>query len=242
MLKTLLLLLGSMAGAAWAQAQDSLSGPFLSPAATGHVTGIYDQPVNSQSRLYNGTEHYGYSYRIKGFAYFLEPGPQIGNIVYDELEYTQVPIWYDLVKDEVIVRHVNKYTRIALVSQKVKSFSISGHHFIRLEIDSLSGAPLATGFYEALYTGKTQVLARHVKTIREVIKDEVERDFESHDWYYIKKDNSYRNVKNLKSLLSVFGEQSKDIKQYLRKNGIRYKNDPANTIVKAAAYYDSLNL
>jgi hypothetical protein len=242
MLKNLLLLLGYMAGVVCVQAQDSLPGPSLSPSSTGNVTGMYDETVDNQSRLYNGSEHYGYSYKIKGFAYFQDPGVQKGRIVYDELEYTDVPMWYDLVKDEVIIRHFNKYTRVALVSQKVKEFTILDHHFIRLVIDSLSGTPLTTGFYEQLYNDKTQVLARHIKVINEVVKDEVERDFSGHDWYYIKKGNSYYSVKNYKGLLGVFKEQSKEIKQYLRKNSIRYKNDPANTIVKAAAYYDSLNL
>ena len=46
-----------------------------------------------------------------------------GSIVYDELEFTNVRMMYDLVKDQVIVLHYNGFTKIGLVSEKVKEFN-----------------------------------------------------------------------------------------------------------------------
>lgn len=241
MLKNLVFLLAYLGTGAWLQAQDSVSGPSLSASSAENAVAVYTQALDHQSRLYNGVEHYGYNYRIKGFAYLQDPAVQKGRVVYDELVYTDVPMWYDLLKDQVIIQHFNTFTRLGLVPDKVKEFTIFNRHFIRVQIDSLSGAPLRTGFYEQLYNGRSQVLAKRVKIINETVKDEVERDFVEFNYYYIKKDNRYHSVKNSGGLLSVFKERAKEVKQYLRKNKIRYKKNPEDAIVKATAYYDSLN-
>lgn len=223
------------------QAQDSSTPQPVAPPAVENAVAVYYSSVDHQSRLYNGIEHIGYSPRIKGHAYFQAVELRKGTIVYDGLVYTDVPMWYDMVKEQVIIQHFNKFTRIGLVSQKVTSFTLLDHQFIRLEIDSTLGLPIYTGFYDLLYKGPSTVLVRRIKTIYEVVKDEVEREFTQQNYYFIQKDSAYYSVKSFKGLLTIFKDRSKEIKQYLRKNKIRYKKDKENTIVKAAAYYDSLN-
>src|SRR5438093_7006017 len=63
---------------------------------------IYNPFIEKQSRLYNGVEHLGYAYKIKGYAYFLQRELSPGTIVYDELEFANVPMLYDLLKGQVI--------------------------------------------------------------------------------------------------------------------------------------------
>lgn len=220
-------------------AQDSATQSLI-PAAAENAVAAYNASVDHQARLYNGIEHYGYYIRIKGFAYFNEPVVQKGSIEYDGLVYNNISMWYDLVKDQVIILHFNNFTRVGLVSEKVKEFTVLNHHFIRLQFDSTSQTPLTTGFYDELYKGSSTVLAKRVKVINEIVKDEIEREFMQHNLYCIQKDSTYYIVKNYKGLLSVFKYRAKEIKQYLRKNKIRYRKEPENALVKAAAYYDSL--
>src|SRR5689334_12838195 len=80
---------------------------------------VYNQFIEKESRLYNGIVHPGYLYSIKGYAYWLEKW-QKGSMVYDELEFTNVSMLYDLVKDQVIILHYNHIINIGLVSEKVK--------------------------------------------------------------------------------------------------------------------------
>lgn len=232
MYKQYLFLLGLGALTASIKAQDH--------APVDNALSVYKTSVDHQSRLYNGIEHLGYAPKIKGHAYFQESAAQNGRIVYDELVYTEVPMWYDLLKDQVIILHFNQYTRIGLISEKVTAFDLLDHHFIRIQVDSNASSPLRTGFYDVLYKGQLQVLAKRVKIINEIVKDQVERDFAQMNYYYIQKDSGYYAVKNYRSLMAFFQDRSKDIKQYLRKNKIRYRKDHENTIIKATAYYDSL--
>jgi hypothetical protein len=202
---------------------------------------VYNPFIEKQSRLYNGIEHAGYSIKIKGHAYFIQKELQTGTVVYDELEFANVRMLYDLHKDQLIVLHHNGFTKLGLVSEKVKEFSLFDHHFVRLIADSLSHSPLLTGFYDEVYKGRLNVLVKRGKFIEEMVKDELEREFIQLDLYYIQKAGVYHQVKNYKGLLTLLKDRSKEIKQYLRKNRIKYRKGAENAIVKAVEYYDSLN-
>jgi hypothetical protein len=219
-------------------AQNNMSAPAALPTIV-NAGNVYNPFIEKQSRLYNGIEHLGYSFRIKGHAYFLQRELQTGTVVYDELEFVNVPMLYDLFKDQVVIQHFNGFTRIGLVQEKVTAFTLNGHHFIRL--DSLLGAPIITGYYDELYSGRLKVLAKRGKYIEETIKDELEREFIQKDLFFIQKDSTYHAIKNYKGLLTLLKDRSKEVRQYLRKNRIKYRKGPENAIVKATAYYDSLN-
>jgi hypothetical protein len=221
------------------KAQNKINVPAATPIIV-KAGDVYNPFIHKQSRLYNGIEHLGYSLRIKGHAYFLHKELNTGSLVYDELEFANVPMLYDLLKDQVIVQHSNGFSKVGLVSEKVKEFTLLNHHFIRLEGDSLSSSPIITGFYDELYTGKLTVLAKRIKFIDEQIKDELEREFLQHNYFFIKKEGVYYTIKNYKGLLSVLKDKAPAVKQYLRKNRIKFRKGPENAIVKATAYYDSI--
>lgn len=221
-------------------AQNSANTPTTLPVIV-NAGDVYNPFIEKQSRLYNGIEHQGYSFKIKGHAYFLQKEMTKGTLVYDELEFTNVPIMYDLLKEQVIIQHNNNFSKVGLVSEKVKEFTLYNHHFIRLVIDSISHSPLTTGFYDEVYKGRLNVLIRRTKWIEETVKDELEREFISLDLFYIQKSGTYYPIRNYKGLMAVLKDKSKDIKQYLRRNKIKYRKGAENAIVKAAVYYDSLN-
>jgi hypothetical protein len=200
---------------------------------------VYNPFIEKQSRLYNGIEHLGYSYKIKGHAYFLQKELATGTVIYDELEFANVPMLYDLLKDQVVVQHFNGFSKVGLVSQKVKEFTLLNHHFIYL--DSTLGAPITTGFYDELYNGNIKVLVKRGKFIEETIKDELEREFIQTNAFFIQKAGTYYAIKNYKGLLTVLKDKAPAIKQYLRKNRIKFRKGPENAVLKASVYYDSIN-
>jgi len=200
---------------------------------------IYNPFIEKQSRIYNGVEHLGYSYKIKGHAYFLQRELSTGTIVYDGLEFANVPMLYDLLKGQVVVQHFDGFSKIGLISSKVQSFSLLNHHFVRL--DSIPGTPITGGFYDELYTGNTKVLVKRGKFIEETIKEELEQEFIEINPVFIHKKDSYYAIRSYKTLLTVLKDKAPQVKQYLRKNKIKFRKDPENTILKAAEFYDSTN-
>ena len=216
----------------------------VSPDTTGNTpadkaVSYYYNFIDNQSRLYNGNEHLGYSQRITGFAYFGENNWQTGTVLYDGLVFKNVPMLFDLYKDLVIVRHFNEYLKIALISPKVKSFTIADHHFIRIVQDSLTNPLLKTGFYDVLYDGNLTCLARRTKIIEETVTDHLEQEFVEKNFYYIKKNGVFKAVKSYKGLLEILKEHGKEIRRYLKKNKIKFRKNKETAIVTAVSYYDS---
>jgi hypothetical protein len=240
MFKRLLSGIASLACCA-ALAQDSATDSNFTAAAITHAVSSYHHYIDKQSRLYNGIEYFGHSPKIEGIPYFQENTWQTGSIVYDGIRYDTVQMMYDLVKDRLVILHFNGFFRIALFSEKVKSFTLMDHHFVRIERDSLGHSPLVTGFYDQLYTGPTTVLARRSKFIEETVKEQLERKFTPQDQFYVYKGGSYHIIRTKSALLSLLKDHAKEVKQYLRKMKLTFRKDKENAILQAAIHYDSLN-
>jgi hypothetical protein len=240
MVKTAVFVLCFVAFLKTGMAQNNMNAPAVTPTIV-KAGDVYNPFIEKQSRLYDGIEHLGYSVRIKGHAYFLTKELQTGTVVYDELEFVNVPMVYDLLKEQVVIQHFNGFTKIALVQEKVKEFTLNGHHFIRLKAGTASRSPIITGYYDELYTGRLKVLVKRGKVIDETIKDELEREFMQMDLIFIQKEGTYYLIKNYKGLLTVLKNKSKEVRQYLRKNRIKFRKNAEEAILKATVYYDSLN-
>jgi hypothetical protein len=238
MLKHTAFVLGFAASCLSGKAQNNTSATLPIIVKAGDV---YNPFIEKQSRLYNGVEHLGYAFRIKGHAYFLQRELSIGTIEYDELEFANVTMLYDLLKDQVVVQYLDGFSKVGLISSKVRSFSLLNHHFIRLHGDSTSNSPIITGFYDESYSGNIKVLVKRGKLIEETIKEEIEREFVEINAVFIQKEGRYYAIKTYKTLLTVLKDKAPQIKQYLRKNKIKFRKDPENTILKAAVFYDSIN-
>src|SRR5258708_33877954 len=153
--------------------------------------------VGQQSRLYNGHEYLPYDRHIKGnalFPYGVESW-EPGDVNYDGVVYKNVPMMYDIFKDVVVVLLYNKFSMYSLLANKVHDFTFDNHHFVRVETDSLNNnnSGITSGFYDQLYGGKIEALAKRVKTIQNSSNTTttIETYFISANEYYFRKDNTY---------------------------------------------------
>lgn len=227
------------AGAAFAQ-DSATENHFIKDAETKAVDAYY-QYTGKRARLYNGVEHLGYFYTIKGNAYYLTDAWQKGSVLYDGLFYDNVSMMYDIYKDEVVILHFNGY-RLTLLSEKVKSFTLPAHRFVRMVYDSLAAArtTLPTGFYEYVYEGKTNAYAKRIKILDEKLTDVVEQEFLVANNYFIYNNGLYHSCSTLRGLRNALQDKSKEVRRYLRKNKIKFKENPEYAIVAAVKYYDTL--
>ena len=62
------------------------------------------------------------------------------------------------------------------------------------------------------------------------------------DDYYIWKLNSYVPVSSKKELVNFLYDHKKDVKRFMRKDRIGYKNDRDNTMIQVATYFCSMYL
>jgi hypothetical protein len=208
--------------------------------AAANTIDVYYHALGDQSPLYNGREYIEYASTLQeGHPFFELPVFVKGSIRFDGMEFQDVPMQYDMIKDEVIIQHFGKVYKINLPVEKIERFTLSGHNFIRIIQDS--SHQLKTGFYDRLYNGKIMVLAKREKKIREErINFQISNVVDQKNYYYIKKDGIYYTLKNMHTLLGILKSKKKEIQQYLNKNKIKYKNDPEHAMIIAAEYYDRL--
>jgi hypothetical protein len=210
------------------------------------VSGFY-KSIGEQSRLYDGHEYLPYDPHIKGNALFPydAQGWEPGEVAYDGILYKNVPMMYDVYKDALVVLLYNKFTMYTLLKTRVHDFSFSNHHFVRLDADSISNdkSGIVSGYYDQLYSGKIEVLARRSKSIQNSSNSVVltpETFFTSTDDYYLRKGNTYYKIGSKGAILGVLKDKKSELQQYLRSNKIKYGANPEDAMAKMAAYYDHL--
>ena len=208
--------------------------------STSKIVRIYYQSLGEQAPLYNGSEYLDYAYTLQeGHPFFGSPGYVNGSIHFDGMVFNEVPMTYDIVKDQLVILDYHNYYRINLPADKVQQFEIQGHTFIRLIRDSLN--KIKTGFYERLYSGKIALFVkREKKIVQQYSNMEISNIVRSQNIYYIRSENVFYLVNSKSSLLAALKNKQKPVQQYLKKNKIKFRKDPENATLMAVEYYDQL--
>ena len=204
---------------------------------------VYERSLGEQSGIYRGPGYIGHPYpTTNGHPFFETPDQTIGTIYYDGMLYKDIPIWYDLVKDQVIVLHTDGLSKISLHNEKIDYFSLYNHLFIHIKKDTSNTFSLSAGFYDRVYQGKTEVL---VKRSKGSLKDATTQGIfikilKQKNDFYIKKGEKYYPVESAGSVLKALRSKQKEIQEFLKKSNIKFRKDPENTIIRMVRYYDQL--
>ena len=209
-----------------------------------NTVSLYFKSLGEQSGIYRGPGYIGYPYQVtNGHQFFESPVFSKGTIFYDGMLYQDIPMWYDLVKDEVVVRTLDSLSMISLHNERIDYFSLLGHHFKKIIQDPSNSNSLSTGFYDQIYKGKSEVLVRRFKGTLEDVSPEgiFTKILKQKNEIYLKKDGKYFSVLSSGSVLKVLGNKQKEILSQLKKNSIKFKKDPEKATVMMVMYYDQLN-
>ncbi|MFI5136309.1 MAG: hypothetical protein ACHQIM_00690 [Sphingobacteriales bacterium] len=202
----------------------------------------FDQGIGEESRLYNGFVQNQYDPGIEGNAYLDDnDGWSTGSVDYDGETFEGVPMLYDLYTDQVIVLLGSNGLPYRLVKDKVNNFDLRRRHFVRVP-DNEEG--VQGGFYEELYGGKSQVVNKLEKKLTTTKGAAgISRYFspvDNYQRYYIKKGSKYYSVSGLGSVLEVFSDKKKEIKQFIKDSKLRFNELRELSLVEIAGYYDRL--
>jgi hypothetical protein len=203
-----------------------------------NAIGVYYQNLGQESPLYNGSQYIEYAYTLQeGNPFFQVANFINGNVNLDGMIFRDVPMLYDIVKDQLIIQDFQKVYKINLPADRIQQFLLLGHLFVRLDASD----QVKTGFYDQLYKGKIALFAKREKKILEKYSNiQISKVVISQNVYYIKKDGVYYTVKNKSSLFSVLKSKKKEVQQYLKANDIKFKREPERAMIMAVKYYDQL--
>ena len=201
---------------------------------------VYERAMDRQEHVYEGNEYISHDHRIKVHPYFPVDSLTSGTIAYNGASYRNVKMVYDVVRDELSVQPPEGGYRIRLDRNKISQFSLGKHQFVRITGDSTLGLP--TGFYEVLYHGRSNVWAHHVKTVHEDISSgSYKAEYLVKDRFYVQKEGTYYEVKTKRSVLTLFPDQTKALRKFIRANNLKFKDGLRDAaITRVVNQYDEL--
>ncbi|HEY6082142.1 MAG TPA: hypothetical protein VIU45_01715 [Chitinophagaceae bacterium] len=224
-------------------AQNSGQDSSLTALQVGNAVKVYNAYTNANLPLYNGRDYIPYTFKKEGNPFFESDSITAGMVNYAGRDYQKVPMLFDIARNELVIVSYDDQHFIVLDNDKVDSFHIRGHAFIRLvHNDSLPGSP-PTGFYDRLYNGNIKVWAGRTKTFQEsTAGGELIRIFSPRNYYYIFSNNTYYAAKNKKDILAIMSDKRHEMKKFSRKQKLKFnKKGMERAIVAVATYYDRLN-
>lgn len=211
--------------------------------AAQNLEAYFNKAVKQQSKLFNGAFYEFYLPRITGSAYFKDSQEFTkGSVVYDGFLYEDVPLLYDLYRDVLVSVFYEGNFKFNLISEKVTEFKIDNHHFVYLDkgLDSTKSVG-RTGFYDLLHKGRIKIYSKRTRLLQEATDARYARQFfVPKNFYYVEKDKTLYSFSSLGSFLSLFKKERSEMRKYLKKNEIRYKDNPERAMVLLANYYDTL--
>jgi len=200
------------------------------------VVDVYNKTIGDQSEFYNGPQFNPPPKAYRGSPYFLDSASlQPANIRYNGTHYKDVPILYDAYDDLMVsVSHSVLYS---IRSEKLSDVFLADHHFIYL-----AGSKLTTGYYDQLYDGASEILVKRGRgVVKRVEQQSVQVIYQVDDVIYVRKGTDYIPVNSKQSVLSVFKNKSKQLKEYMSANKISFRKDREHSIAQLASYYDQIN-
>lgn len=199
---------------------------FLQAARTEAVN-VYERTLHEQAHVFEGNEYIAHDHRIKVHPYYTIDTLQKGTILYNGVRYHDVPMLYDIVREELAIQPPDGGYRLRLRNDYLSAFTLGSHQFSRLGSalgDSASGIP--AGYYEILHDGRVKALSHRIKTVYEDISSgKYQAEYLLKDRFYIQKEGVYYEVKSKRSMLSLFPDQAKALRKYIRTNKLKFKDD-----------------
>jgi hypothetical protein len=184
--------------------------------------------IEDQQSIFSGPSYDQYFTRLtsNGHPYYDLKGI---SIEYNQIEYRNITFLYDTYLDEVVVLRPDEKSWITVDKNRVSQINLGGHIF--RYVKNVSG--LKDGFYQIAATGtNAQLLAKWTKSFR------------ASTWtqkvsLFIVKDKAYP-VKSKKSLLQIFNDRQSEIRQFIKENDLKFKQNNVEDYSKVVRYYSSL--
>jgi hypothetical protein len=159
-----------------------------------------------------------------------------GGVKYDGEVYENIPLYYDLVTDQVVTSYTYG-NKVQLLREKVEYFDIGTHRYVRLD-----NGKVAEGFYALLYDGNLKFYARRQKVL--VLKfngNDPENAFEERVKYLILKNDVYHTVKSKGSVMSLLKDKKKEMKRVIKEEHLKFGKDREKSIARLLERYEQSN-
>jgi hypothetical protein len=200
-----------------------------------NVSHVYFTEIRDNAEIYHGSEFIRNGQRAIGFPFFEADEMLNGSIYYQGTLYSGIPLYYNMVSDEIIINNYPRNAFLSLSPLKADSFIISSRLFVHLSSGKSDGLP-RSGYYEKLTSGDPALFAKKEKRLVIGTGSE-ETKYIEYDNYYIRFKNVYYPVDGKNALLDVLKDREDDLKKFIRSNKLNFKKNPESSLVQVTTYY-----
>ena len=209
--------------------------------ATENTVRLYNKALRAQSRLNNGRKYRASEHSLEQHPYYLSEDWVTGSVFYDGKYFTDVNLMYDLQQRVLVTEHYPSGNAIELVDEKLKSFTLQGHYFEKIHIDSAASSLPRTDFYDVLYSGEIKVVAHRQKLQRKEIQSRIVEIFYDERYrYFIFTNGIFFPVKSKGSVLKLMSDKKQEMKRFFRQNKASFLQDRELMLKRMAEHYDTL--
>jgi len=204
----------------------------------------FDETIGTEnSILFNGTRPSENTRSKDGsHKYYLSSSFVPGNIVYQSQPFFDIPLKYDIHKDELIINLTadTKTSIIKLIKTNVQQFTLQNKQFVQLQVPEQT--MLVSGFYEVLFqSDDLSLYKKHHKTKKErIVHKEVYTDYRENDEYLIQERGEYEMILNKNDLISAIPEHKTTINNFYKENDQLRKSDFDAFLIKLSKYLSGL--
>lgn len=205
--------------------------PFLS---------AYQEKIPYFQELITGGQYASPSNLIKGDPYFLTRQFEAGTLRINGVSYPQVPLIYDIFRDQLVTFHPIFNQKILIKPEKIDGFEWSDGSNFRFFSGNESFLHHGNGIYQVLGQGKAIALAKRYKTTRSL------RDISRYNAEYVEKkeyfiwnDGSFFLVKKSSQAFTALQLNAKVLKKELKSKGVQFNKAPEAFLNYLVAHPDS---
>jgi hypothetical protein len=199
---------------------------------------VYLSEIGDNAQIFHGSEFIRNGEKAIGFPFYEADNMLSGTVSYQGNMLMNLNLYYNLVSDEVVTNNFTHDALITLANEKVDSFTIDGHSFVRLSATKSNGLA-KTGFYEKLYTGEPSFYVRREKRLVTGSGSEETR-YVQYNYYFIRMKNVFYQVEDKNSLLDVLKDQKDVLKKYIRTGKLNLKKNTETSLLLTTIYYSQL--
>ncbi|MFM9988209.1 hypothetical protein [Flavobacterium sp.] len=178
----------------------------------------FDSVISKENlAINNGPLHMNYDRTLNGQNRYLTSNNfTVGSLNYDNQDYFNVNIKYDIYQDELILKPSDEsdYISINLIKENIKKFKIHDKNFVNL--DNILPTKFLEGYYEENLVGKSFIFyIKHYKENKELLKDNgVFIEYFYKNKYIIFHKNKFNTINNKSEIVKQFPDQKSKINDF----------------------------
>jgi hypothetical protein len=185
---------------------------------------VYNKFIHGQELYYNGGAYVEPQRTGEEHSFYLSEDWIFGDLHFDGDFYTEVPLQYDIMIDQLVSESSTGSMQI-LPKEKVKFFVLRGKRFEFIDNKTVNNSLPRSGFYEILYDGGVRAVAQRQKYYEERVEQhEVNTYFDERNRFFLFKDGTYYPITSKGSLLKVLIDQRSQLRSFIRKNKLSILN------------------